>query len=234
MQKIGTFREWLREQKDNESFFNELKIIEKQIAQIHAHNDNLIQFNMFVCEAVIEPEKIKINTYDEDKLNAEFKKYNLLFIYKEHINLNGFYDKKNDEIQIFYSNKNSFNEIEAMIGHEMVHKIQHKHSNKYFEQSEKIINQINDNEKKLVQLFNTNTVQSMKEWNSLRLKNIKIYNDYLHNTVYEKMAYAYQEVKNCTSGNITDIIKKLEKNGFIVDNKLRKYIGMYWLIKDKI
>ncbi len=157
-----------------------------------------------------------------------------MFIYKEHINLNGFYDKKNDEIQIFYSNKNSFNEIEAMIGHEMVHKIQYKHSNKYFEQTEKIVNQINSNERKLKELFNTNTVESMKEWNSLRLKNIKIYNDYLHNTVYEKMAYAYQEVKNCTSGKIADIIKKLERSGFIVDNKLRKYISMYWLIKDKI
>ena len=48
------------------------------------------------------------------------------------------------------------------------------------------------------------------------------------------MAYAYQEVKNNISGKIADIIKKLERNGFIVDNKLRKYIGMYWLIKDKI
>ena len=97
-----------------------------------------------------------------DKLNKEFKKYKLMFIYKEHINLNGYYDKKNDEIQIFYSNKDSFNE--------MVHKIQHKHSNKYFE---KIVNQINNNEKKLVQLFNTNTSQPMKEWNTLRLKNKK-------------------------------------------------------------
>ena len=103
----------------------------------------------------------------------------------------------------------------------------HKHSNKYFE---KIVNQINNNEKKLVQLFNTNTSQSMKEWNTLRLKNKKIYNDYLYNTVYEKMAYAYQEVKNRASENITDIIKKLEKSGFTVDNKMRKYIGMYWLI----
>lgn len=157
-----------------------------------------------------------------------------MFIYKEQINLNGYYDKKNDEIQIFYSNKDSFNEIEAMIGHEMFHKIQHKHSNKYFEQSEKIVNQINTNEKKLVQLFNTNTKESMQEWNKLRLKNIKIYNDYLYNTVYEKMAYAYQEVKNRASENITDIIKKLEKSGFTVDNKMRKYIGMYWLIRDKI
>ena len=38
----------------------------------------------------------------------------------------------------------------------MAHKIQHKYSNKYFE---KIVNQINNNEKKLVQLFNTNTSQ---------------------------------------------------------------------------
>lgn len=48
------------------------------------------------------------------------------------------------------------------------------------------------------------------------------------------MAYAYQEVKSNTSGKISDIIDKLLRNGFIVDNKLKKYIGMYWLIKDKI
>lgn len=69
--------------------------------------------------------------------------------------------------------------------------------------------------------------ESMKEWNELRLQNIKIYNDYLYNTVYEKMAYAYQEVKSNTSGKITDIIDKLKRNGFNVDDKLKKYIGMY-------
>lgn len=74
----------------------------------------------------------------------------------------------------------------------------------------------------------------MQEWNKLRVKNIKIYNDYLYNTVYEKMAYAYQEVKSNTSGKISDIIDKLQRSGFIVDNKLKKYIGMYWLIRDKI
>lgn len=116
----------------------------------------------------------------------------------------------------------------------MVHKIQHKHSNKYFEQSEKIVKEINTNEKKLIELFNLNTKESMIEWNKLRQKNLKIYHNYLYNIIYEKMAYAYQEVKMNTTGKITDIISKLEKMGFVVDNKLRKYIGMYWLIKDKI
>lgn len=230
---MQTFREWLNE-KENIKYFTELKLIEKEIQQINSHNDNLIKLDLFVCEAVIEPEKIKIKTYNEKDLNEEFKKYNIMFIYKYHINLNGHYDKKKDLITIYYSDLDKFSEIEALVGHEMVHKIQHKHSNKYFSQSQKIVNQINANEKKLIELFDANTKESMKEWNKLRIKNIKIYNDYLHNTVYEKMAYAYQEVKNNTSGNITDIIKKLERNGFIVDNKLRKYIGMYWLIRDKI
>ena len=187
---------------------------------------------MFLCEAVIEPEKIKINTLDEDTLNKQFKSINIIFHNNQ--KLSGYYDKKEDETHIIYSNKDTFNQLESVVGHEMVHKIQHKHSNKYFEQSEKIINQINSNEKKLIELFNTNTKESMQEWNILRQKNLKIYNDYLYNTVYEKMAYAYQEVKMNTSGKIRDIISKLERMGFIVDNKLRKYIGMYWLIKDKI
>lgn len=233
MKKLETFREWLENDKINANYFKELKIIEEEIEQFQAHNDNLLKLNIFVCEAVIEPEKIKINTLDEEKLNKEFKKLNIIF-HNSNQKLSGHYDKKEDEIHIFYSDKDTFEQIEAMVGHEMVHKIQHKHSNKYFEQSEKIINQINSNEKNLIELFNTNTKESMQEWNTLRLKNIKIYNDYLYNTVYEKMAYAYQEVKSNTSGKIYDIIDKLQRNGFIVDNKLKKYIGMYWLIRDKI
>ena len=230
------FRKYLKESEiknSNEKFYEELKITEMEIERMHAHNDNLIKINMFLCEAAIEPEKIKINTHDEVTLNKEFQKHNIIFHFTN-TSLSGYYDKKEDEIHIFYSDKNNYTEIEAMVGHEMVHKIQHKHSNKYFEQSEKIINKINSNEKKLIELFNTNTKESMKEWNELRLQNIKIYNDYLYNTVYEKMAYAYQEVKSNTSGKITDIIDKLKRNGFNVDNKLKKYIGMYWLIKDKI
>lgn len=233
---MKTFREYLKESEikdSNKKFYDELTIIEKEMEQIQSHNDNLIKYDMFLCEAVIEPEKIKINTLDEDKLNKEFKKYNIIF-HLGNYTLNGRYDKISDTIDIFYTNSNNFNEIEAMIGHEMVHKIQHKHSNKYFEQSERIIKEINSNELKLIQLFNTNTIESMKEWNLLRQKNIKIYNDYLYNTVYEKMAYAYQEVKMNTTGKVLDIIDKLKRNGFVVDNKLKKYIGMYWLIKDKI
>lgn len=224
------FREWLNI--DNKQYFDELKLIEIDMERIQSHNDNILKFNMFICEAVIEPEKIKINSYNKDKLNKEFSIYNIIFHNNQ--KLSGYYNKKDDEIHIFYSNKNTFNEIEAMIGHEMVHKIQHKHSNKYFEQSEKIINAINSNEKKLIELFNINTIDSMKEWNKLRQENIKLYNNFLYNTVYEKMAYAYQEVKLNTSGKVTDIINKLEKMGFLVDNKLKKYIGMYWLIKDKL
>lgn len=231
---MESFREWMKTSKINEDYYNELILIEKEIEQIQTHNDNIIKIDLFLCEAVIEPEKIKINTRDEDILTKEFTKYNILFHNGGQHKLSGYYDKKNDEINIFYSEKDTFKEIEAMVGHEMVHKIQHKHSHKYFEQCEKIINQINANEKRLIDLFNLNTKESMKEWNQLRLKNIKIYNDYLFNTVYEKMAYAYQEVKLNTSGRISDIISKLERMGFVVDNKLRKYIGMYWLIKDKI
>ena len=55
--KIGTFREWLEIQQINEEYFKNLEIIENEIEQIQAHNDNRLKFNMFLCEAVIEPEK---------------------------------------------------------------------------------------------------------------------------------------------------------------------------------
>ena len=51
------------------------------------------------------------------------------------------------------------------------------------------------------------------------------------------MAYAYQLVMDKTFGFKTpsDIIKHLEKVPTIkIDNQLKKYIGMYWLIMDKL
>lgn len=223
-----SFRKYL----ENEEYFSELLIIEKTLERIHAHNNHIIDVDMFICEAVIEPEKIKVNSYNEEVLNDDFKKYNIIF--HNGYSLSGYYDKQKDEINIYYSEKDSFKEIEAMIGHEMVHKVQHKRSDKYFEQSKKIIDIINSNNLKLQELFSINTIESMKEWEKLRKQNIKIHNDFLYNSVFEKMAYAYQEVKLNTSGNIKDIIDKLERSGFVIDYKLKKYIGMYWLIKDKI
>ena len=46
-----------------------------------------------------------------------------------------------------------FEEIEALLGHEMVHKEQHKKTGEYFKQSERIVNQINDMRLKLNKLL---------------------------------------------------------------------------------
>ena len=82
--------------------------------------------------------------------------------------------------------------------------------------------------------MNINTVESMKEWQKLLKINEKERLEFLQNSVFEKMAYAYSEVKMNRDGKLSDLIDKFRKNGFLVDNKLKKYIGMYWLIKDKI
>lgn len=226
------FKEFLKT--DIIKFYEEISEIERQLKIEFEHNKNKINIDFFISEAVIEPERILINTYDEKSLNSLYNKYNIKFKYDNNIVLSGYYDKQSDIIQINYSKTDNFNEIEAMIGHEMVHKIQHKHSEKYFEQSERLVNQINENSRILQELFDENTVESMKNWKILREKTLKLYNDFLYNTVYEKMAYAYSEVKMNKNKTPSEIVKKLEKVGLCVDNKLKKYIGMYWLIKDKI
>ena len=82
--------------------------------------------------------------------------------------------------------------------------------------------------------MNTNTIESMKEWQKLLKINEKERLEFLQNSVFENMAYAYSEVKMNRDGKLSDLIEKFRKSKFVIDNKLKKYIGMYWLIKDKL
>ena len=115
MKKLGTFREYLAEAKIKD-FYIELEQITKQINQFENHGGtetkqihnkilNLIQ------EGIIEPYMIKINDYDDKALNKQFIKDNIIFHYDESQELNGYYDKQNDEIHIIYSKHDSLNEI---------------------------------------------------------------------------------------------------------------------------
>ena len=48
------------------------------------------------------------------------------------------------------------------------------------------------------------------------------------------MAYVYQTVKENPTLTPNQLVKYFKTMGFNIDFKLKKYIGMYWLIKDKI
>lgn len=133
-----------------------------------------------------------------------------------------------DEIIIVFSKEDKKEEIEAMIGHEIIHRQQMKKSNKYLEQTIKLVNRINE----LAALFNdTHDIKYLKERE-------KLYNYFTNGTVYELMAYAYQLVKDRANyklnsiKEITDFYSKVL--GYDAPKKFLKSIRMYWLIKDKI
>ena len=193
-------------------------------------HQNLLSLN----EAIILPENIKINTHNQEKLNKEFNKYKITFFNSLKNELWARYNPKNDETEVYYSDKNTFNEIEAILGHEMVHKAQNKLNTKFIEQAENLVKRINSRQEKMSELMNINTIESMKEWQKLLKINEKERLDFLQNSVFEKMAYAYSEVKMNRDGKLSDLIEKFRKSKFVIDNKLKKYIGMYWLIRDKL
>lgn len=238
-----TFREWLREK----DFYNEIEQLSNQIEIYENHNK--LKFEMYssepdtynnivtLNEAIILPENIKINTYNSDELNKQFEKQKIYFFNTgdtPNVKLWARYNSKTDETEVYYSNKDKFNEIEAMIGHEMIHKAQNKLNSKFIEQAENLVKRINSRQDKMNDLMNINTVESMKEWQVLFKLNEKERLEFLQNSVYEKMAYAYSEVKMNKDIKLSDLLNKFKKSNFIIDNKLKKYIGMYWLIRDKI
>ena len=239
---MKTFREWLREKEFELNFYVEID----NYKNYETHN--ISKFELYsnisdtytkittLNEAIILPENIKINTYDSEKLNKQFEKQKIKFfnVLKNKNDLCARYNPKNDETEVYYSDKNTFNEIEAILGHEMIHKAQNKLNTKFIEQAETLVKRINSRQEKMSELMNINTVESMKEWQKLLKINEKERLEFLQNSVFEKMAYAYSEVKMNRDGKLSDLIEKFRKNGFLVDNKLKKYIGMYWLIKDKL
>ena len=223
------FREWLNQKEYIDCDIHNKKKFEMYSNSIDIHQ-NLLSLN----EAIILPENIKINTHNQEKLNKEFNKYNITFFNSLKNELWARYNPKNDETEVYYSDKNTFNEIEAILGHEMVHKAQNKLNTKFIEQAENLVKRINSRQEKMSELMNINTIESMKEWQKLLKINEKERLDFLQNSVFEKMAYAYSEVKMNRDGKLSDLIEKFRKSKFVIDNKLKKYIGMYWLIRDKL
>lgn len=187
-------------------------------------NYDLLSYDSLILEAIIHPGEIKIESKDLTYLNDSFKKLKISF--REGPLLRGYTNE--DEIIIVFSKEDKKEEIEAMIGHEIIHRQQMKKSNKYLEQTIKLVNRINE----LATLFNdTHDMKYLKERE-------KLYNYFTNGTVYELMAYAYQLVKDRANyklnsiKEITDFYSTIL--GYDAPKKFIKYVRMYWIIKDKI
>lgn len=224
----NTFRDYLI-QCEVDDFYTELKDIENFQLRESFRNNNKYLFTLPIHEAIILPEDIKIKSSlnDVTSLENEFKKLNVIFHLTNNNkdDLNAYYKQDSDEIHVYYSLKNSKLEIEAMIGHEMIHRAQNKKSNgNYFERAKRLTDELN----KLALEFNK--TQDINIFNDY--KNKKKFRDY--DDYFEQMAYVYQVVKENPNLTPNQLVKYFDKYGFNIDYRLKKYIGMYWLIKDKI
>lgn len=209
-------------QSEVQDFYNDLNDVQKFLKK----DNNKYPLLTPIHEAVILPENVKIssNLENVEDLNKEFKKLNVIF----HLNngaLTAFYDQEKDEIHVNYNTSNTKLEIEAMIGHEMIHREQNKRSSgNYFEKAKKLTDELN----KIADKYNkTKDIKVFKEYqDKIKFKNF--------DDSYEQMAYVYQVVKENKDLTPNQLVKYFEKFGFKIDFKLKKYIGMYYLIKDKI
>ena len=230
------FRDWLKTKEINDFYEIELKEIEWKITKAHISPEFLeMAYGIIpLKEAIILPEKIKIETKDIEKLNSDFKSQNIIFHHAPN-ELSGYYNKQKDEVHIFFDDKKISNaEIEAMIAHELVHKEQHKRAGEnYFKQSEKLVNKINTLAKEISSLDMTIPGNYSILQNKLKERN-KLTDIYQYASPYESMAYACQFVKDYKNLSPKEIFKEMEKLKITVTYATKKYVAMYWLIRDKI
>ena len=188
------------------------------------NNYNLLSYDSLILEAVLNPGEIKLNDASVEYLNKELNKLNIYF--EESNNLYGKTDGK--DIYIYVPNDVKIEELQAMIGHEIIHREQHKRSSNFKQYTEKIVKEIND------LAYKFNKTQDMK---ILEIRE-KLLNEFLYGNIYEQMAYAYQLVKDRKSYNLNspdDVVKYFKQ--FLkaeMPKKFMKYVGMYWLIKNKL
>lgn len=226
---MKTFREYLIEC-EIDDFYIDIKSYQDFYNKESIKSHNKFPLLLPIHEAVILPENLKINSNlsDIDSLNKEFKKMNIIFQINDGNNpdlLSAHYNQEKDKILVFHSTKNSKLEVEALIGHEMIHREQNKRSNgNYFERAKKLTAEINNIVKEYQRTKNQDLIKDYQQ----KLK-FKDFDD-----SYEQMAYVYQTIKENPDLTPNQLVKYFTKFGFVIDFKLKKYIGMYWLVKDKI
>lgn len=194
----------------------------------HNNTKGYIYGVYLLYEDIIKPGIVKLPGLDIDKLNVQYNSAGIFFHKdKNKDNFEGHYDPVNDEIHINFGKNVNKNEVEAMLSHELVHKEQHKRAGKYWQ---KQIKSKIDEISTIANLINkeknpSKRIDLKKEYRKL-LDNLNYYNP------QEQMAYAMQFVKGRKSYGFTsanDIVQK-----YNLGNKFKKYVYMYWLIKNEI
>lgn len=187
--------------------------------------------NTLFGDAVIEPERVSLPHLDISSLNQFYDD----IAFTRDLDKNNYqakYDPATGQIEVTFGTNVRKSEVEAILTHEIIHKQQESRSNnKFSEQQGRIVQKINQLSKQI----NT-SVNITKKRELTKLRN-DLLRHFSYETPYEKMAYAYQYVKlrrNFKLRSPVDVIDQMKKDGHTVDNKLKKYIFMYWEIRKKL
>ncbi len=180
-------------------------------------------------EDVIKPGVIELGGTDIEKLNKQYNNLKIFFHKAKKKNTyEGYYEPETDEIHIYYNNI-SKDELEAILSHELVHKEQHKRAgNNWINQLRIQIDIINDYVEKINKEKNPSIrIDLKKEYR-------KLLDELQFGSPQEQMAYAMQFVKERKKYGYKSPNDIAVKHKDFFGKKFKKYLGMYWLIKDHI
>jgi len=204
-----------------------------EIEQIFKNHNRSKMYNFGVYllyEDIIRNGIVNLPGLNLKKLNTQYNPAGIFFHKHKDINeFEGRYEPENDEIHIYFGKNVNKDEVEAILSHELVHKEQHKKSNgKWQSNLIKQINKINDLYKKIKKEKDVNKRLNLKK------EYRKLLDEFHYKSPQEEMAYAMQFVKGRKSygfNSPNDIVIRF-KDSF--SNKFKKYVYLYWQIKDKI
>ncbi len=173
--------------------------------------------SILINEGIIIPIDFKVTTLDLEELNSNnvFKNLNIIFTNNE----DSFY--KGGVINIGIKNVTNKTQLSSLIGHELIHAIQDERSKgKYLNYIHKL-----DNILKLKIRSGKYFLEDLK-----RLSGINN-TSFLFKNPYERMAYAYQMVKefknNFSIGELIQLIQLLYPE-FNKDKQFLKYLYQYY------
>lgn len=190
--------------------------------------------NNSLTESIITPENLKISTDDIDILNKKYNKKDIYFT-QNNKNKAGSYGNyaPSGRIEIQVPKDADLDVLNSVVSHELLHREQNRKSNgNYGEWISKYGNGINDYVRKFNDRVDAET-SIQKEYDKI----LKMQNIFKYGNSFEQMAYAYQFVKTRKNFGFTkpdDIVKFLKDTEIPVNNKIKKYIAGYWLIKDTL
>ena len=186
-------------------------------------------------EAVIVPPKLNIKTNDIKKLNRQFKDTIISFngYVKTPGEMNAAYIPEIDEIHIEITKDASYNTIEALLQHEIIHSIQDSKSGMRMAASIE--------KERQQQIEVTNQIKKAKESDLpgllKKLEQLEVKRAFLNHE--EEMTYAYMAVKLRDSENPSEVIKKFQgwwnqETQTKLSKRFMKYFNSYWTVKDEL